>query len=141
MADDITTRPRPAPRADAESAPYWDAAAEDRLAVQRCTVCGHMQLYPRPWCLRCRGAVEWIGASGLGTVYSFTVIRQNFLQPFRDELPYVVALVDLDEGPRLMTNVVGCEPDAVTVGARVRAQFLAVADDARVPVFELVPAG
>ena len=64
------------------------------------------------------GPVEWVEASGRGTVYSFTVIRQNYSRPFRDWIPYVVALVDLEEGPRVMTNIVGCEPDASASGWR-----------------------
>jgi uncharacterized OB-fold protein len=128
---------RPVPHGDAESAPFWDALRDGRLLVQRCTN-GHHQLYPRPWCIRCRHAVSWVDAAGTGSVYSFTVIRQNFLKPFRDELPYVVALVDLDEGVRLMTNVVDCEPDDVTVGAPVRVRISPIADDASLPFFELV---
>ena len=68
----------------------------------------------------CRGPVEWVEASGRGTVYSFTVIRQNYSRPFRDWIPYVVALVDLEEGPRVMTNIVDCEPDDVRIGMAVR---------------------
>ncbi len=76
--------------------------------------------------------------SGLGTVYSRTVIRQNPTRSFRHLLPLVVALVDLDEGPRLMTNVVGSDPDDVAIGARVRVRFEQVSDEAALPLFELV---
>ena len=87
--------------------PVLAAAHDGRLVVQRCTDCGARQLYARDRCLVCRGPVEWVEASGRGTVYSFTVIRQNYSRPFRDWIPYVVALVDLEEGPRVMTNIVG----------------------------------
>ena len=130
-------KPRPAAGPDAESEPYWKAVNEGRLTVQRCTVCGACQLYPRWRCLRCRGQVEWIDAAGGGTVYSFTVIRQNFSRSFRHLIPYVVALVDLDEGARLMTNIVGCGPDDVAVGAAVRVRFEPVSEDAALPLFEL----
>jgi hypothetical protein len=83
----------------------------------------------------CRGAVEWVEASGRGTVYSYTVIRQQYARPFRDWVPYVVALVDLEEGPRVMTNIVGCEPDAVRVGMAVRATFEAVSEEAGIALF------
>jgi len=129
-------KPRPAPVADAETEPYWTAAKEGRLVVQRCTTCGNHQLYPRWRCLRCRGEVQWVDASGGGTVYSFTVIRQNFARPFRELLPYVVALVDLDEGPRLMTNLVGCDPEDVRIGMPVRVTFEEVSEDASIPLFE-----
>ena len=128
-------KPRPAPVPDADSAPYWQAAREGRLVVQRCEVCGAHQLYPRDRCLACRGAVTWVEASGRGTVYSFTVIRQNHSRPFRDIIPYVVALVDLAEGPRLMTNVVGCAPEDVFVGMAVRATFEPVSDEAGIALF------
>jgi len=132
-------KPRPAPGVDPETEPYWKATHEGRLLLQRCTVCGAYQLYPRWRCLRCRGQVEWVEAGGGGTVYSFTVIRQNFSRSFRHLIPYVVALVDLDEGPRLMTNLVGIEPADVRIGMRVRARFEPVSEDASIPLFEPEP--
>jgi len=130
-------KPRPAPRADPESEAYWSATLEGRLVVQRCTGCGHHQLYARAHCLRCRGPVDWVPATGRGTIYSYTVIRQNFSRSFKHLLPYVVALVDLEEGPRLMTNVVGCEPGDVRIGSAVRVRFEPVSDEAALPLFEL----
>ena len=132
-------KPRPAPRPDPESAPYWAATVEGRLVVQRCTSCGHHQLYARAHCLVCRADVEWVDASGDGVVYSFTVIRQNMSRSFRHLLPYVVALVDLAEGPRLMTNIVGCPPEDVRIGSKVRVRFEPVSDEAALPCFELAP--
>jgi uncharacterized OB-fold protein len=131
-------KPRPAPIPDAESAPYWAATVEGRLVIQRCVACGHTQLYARPHCLVCRRPVEWREASGRGTVYSFTVIRQNPSRSFRHLLPFVVALVDLEEGPRVMTNVVGCAPDEVAIGATVQVKFEPVSEAASLPLFELV---
>ena len=131
------TKPRPAPRPDPESAAYWQATAEGRLVVQKCTSCGHHQLYARAHCLVCREPVEWVDASGRGTIYSYTVIRQNFSRAFRDLLPYVVALVDLDEGPRLMTNILG-SPDGVRIGDRVQVSFETVSDEAALPMFERI---
>lgn len=131
-------RPRPAPVVDPESAPYWSATLEGRLVLQRCSLCGRHQHYPRAHCLSCRGPLEWVDAAGTGTIYSFTVIRQNPSRAFRHLIPFVVALVDLDEGPRVMTNVVGCPPERVEVGARVRVAFEPVSDEAALPVFELV---
>ena len=129
-------KPRPAPTPDPEAAEYWAAARDGRLLVQRCDACGHHQLYPRDRCISCRSPVSWIEASGRGTVYSYTVIRQNYSRPFRDWIPYVVALVDLVEGPRLMTNVVGCDPEDVHVGMDVRARFEQVSEEASIALFE-----
>ncbi len=133
-------KPRPAPVPDPEAAQYWAAMGEGRLLVQGCTRCGNRQLYPRQHCLTCRGPVEWVEASGRGTVYSYTVIRQNHQRPFRDWIPYVVALVDLEEGPRIMTNVVGCDPEDVYVGMTVEAtRFDVLSDEAGIALFEPVP--
>jgi uncharacterized OB-fold protein len=131
-------KPRPAPIPDAESEPFWSATVEGRLLVQRCTVCGQAQLYGRALCTNCHAsALEWVEASGQGTVYSRTIIRQNPSRSFRHLLPFVVALVDLDEGPRVMTNVVGADPETVAIGARVRVRFEPVSDAAALPLFEL----
>jgi uncharacterized OB-fold protein len=120
---------------DPDSAPYWEGLRQGRLLVQRCTTCGHHQLYGRDRCTLDRGPVEWVEASGRGTVYSYTVIRQNHQRFFRDLLPYVVALVDLEEGPRVMTNLVEVDPEAVTVGLAVRATFEPVSEEAGVALF------
>jgi uncharacterized OB-fold protein len=128
-------KPRPAPVPDADSAPYWQALHDGKLLVQRCQDCQEAQLYPRDRCLACRGPVAWEEASGRGTVYSFTVIRQNYVRPFRDLIPYVVGLIELEEGPRIMSNVTGCDPDDVQVGMAVRATFEVVSDDAGIALF------
>ena len=79
---------RPLPRPDNVTAPYWEAAARRELLIQRCPACGHRQFYPRALCTVCAADPEWERASGQGTVHTFTVIRQNYAKPFRDELPY-----------------------------------------------------
>jgi uncharacterized OB-fold protein len=139
LTDERPPKPRPAPIADHDSAPYWQALHDGKLLVQRCRDCGEVQLYPRDRCLGCRGPVDFEEASGRGTVYSFTVIRQNYARPFRDWIPYVVALVDLEEGPRLMTNLVDCDPEAVEVGMAVVARFEVVSDDAGIALFAPAP--
>lgn len=128
-------KPRPAPVPDHDSAPYWQALHDGKLLVQRCQDCHEAQLYPRDRCLACRGPVAWEEASGRGTVYSFTVIRQNYVRPFRDLIPYVVGLIELEEGPRIMSNVIDCDPDDVQVGMAVRATFEVVSDDAGIALF------
>ena len=137
-AEPTDIKPRPAPIPDAESAPFWAATVDGRLVIQRCSACGHTQLYARPHCLVCRQPVEWVDATGRGTIYSYTVIRQNPSRSFRHLLPFVVALVDLEEGPRLMTNVVGCAPEDVAIGAAVQVTFEAVSEAASLPLFELI---
>jgi uncharacterized OB-fold protein len=129
-------KPRPAPIPDAESAAFWAATLDGKLLVQRCGRCGRAQLYARPHCLACRGPVQWEEAAGTGTVYSYTVIRQNPSRSFRHLLPFVVALIDLDEGPRIMSNIVGTPPESVAIGTRVQVTFQPVSDQAALPLFE-----
>jgi len=129
-------KPRPAPLPEPEAAEYWAAARDGRLLVQRCDDCGHHQLYPRTVCVACHGPVSWVEATGRGNVYSYTVIRQNYSRPFREWMPYVVALVDLEEGPRIMTNIVDCDPEDVRVGMPVRAaRFDVVSEEAGLVLF------
>jgi uncharacterized OB-fold protein len=128
-------KPREGPPDDIEMAPYWTATLEGRLMVQRCVPHGHTQLYARPHCVTCRGEVRWEDASGFGTVYSYTVLRQHYSRSLRHLLPMVVALVDLDEGPRIMTNIVNVDADAVTVGMPVEVYFERVSDRAALPYF------
>ena len=127
-------KPRDVPTPDHEQVPFWDATGEGRLLVQRCAN-GHHQLYPRAHCVTCREPVEWVDASGNATVYSFTVLRQHHSRSLRHLLPMVVALVDLEEGPRLMTNRVGVEPEDVEIGMRVEVWFERVSETAALPMF------
>lgn len=115
---------KPLPHPDAETAPFWQAANRGELVVQRCDGCGHAQLYPRLYCTRCHAAaLSWTPATGEATVHSYTVVRRAPSPAFAGDVPYVVALVDLAEGPRLMTNVVGCDPEDVRIGMPVRVVF------------------
>lgn len=112
---------RPLPEPDAVVAPFWRAAAEGELWFQRCDACGHRQFYPRAVCLACGATPGWETASGRGTVHTFTVIRQYGQEPFASELPYVVAMIELDEGVHMMGNVTDCDPEAVHIGMPVEA--------------------
>lgn len=101
--------------ADPTTEPFWQACAEGRLTVQRCAACGHHQFYPRPFCLACEsGDLGWSDVSGRGTIYSLTTVRL----PVAEELPppYLLALVDLEEGPRLLTNI---EAPSAAIGDKV----------------------
>ena len=113
------------------TAPFWDAAARHELTIQRCRACGAHQFYPRPFCLACDSAdLVWVSAAGTGTVYAMTTVHLQVSPEF--EPPYVVAIVQLDEGPRLMTNIVegGCR-----IGDRVQVTWRARADAPPLPVF------
>jgi len=128
---------RPVPVPNAETAPYWAAAREHRLTVQRCLECGQPRFYPRAICPRCGSdRTEWMDCEGTGTVYSYTVVYRPPSEAFAADVPYVVAVVELSEGPHLMTNVVGCPPDQVTVGMPVRVRFRDMGEELALPLFE-----
>jgi hypothetical protein len=115
---------KPLPRIDEESKGYWEGCQRRELVVQRCASCGRLRHYPRALCPICLSdAVEWVRCSGRGTVYTFTVTYQNQAPGFRDQLPYVLAYVELAEGVRLLTNIVDCAPEAVCIGMPVAVVF------------------
>ena len=118
--------PAPAPIVLPEVKPFWDATAQGRLVLPRCLECQMVIWYPRPFCPACASTrIEWIEASGSGTVYSYTINRrgQADLPAYREAGVFVLAYVELDEGPRVMTNIVDCDPDSVRVGQRVQVVF------------------
>lgn len=119
--------PHPTP----EDREFWEGARRGELRVQHCTSCDKHQHYPRMLCSHCgRATLEWITASGLGTIYSYTVIRQNGVPPFSERVPFVVATVDLDEdGARLLAAMPEAHPGGVEIGMRVRAVFRPASDD------------
>ncbi|MGA5446042.1 Zn-ribbon domain-containing OB-fold protein [Streptomyces umbrinus] len=114
------------PEVDAFTRPYWDAAAEGRLLLRRCGACGRAHHYPREFCPRCWSEdVTWEPASGRATLYTWSVVHRNDLPPFGSRTPYVAAVVDLAEGPRMMTEVVGCGEGALRVGMALEVAFRA----------------
>ncbi len=116
--------PNPAPTVTPDTEEFWAATARGTLLLRRCDRCGSVIWYPRPFCPEC-GSLEtsWIEASGRGTLYTFTVVHRSGIPGYREARPYVVAYVELTEGPRVMTNIVGCEPDEIEVGMPVRVVF------------------
>lgn len=124
MTDAFSLPPQPVP--DQDSAGFWEATADGRVALCRCQECGLWLQPPIERCRRCAGATEWAEVAGTGEVHSFIVQRQGAVPGYLDNLPYVVALVELDEQPglRLPARLVDIEPEAVTVGLRVTARLL-----------------
>jgi uncharacterized OB-fold protein len=128
------------PTPDNESQPFWDATREHRLVIKRCAACGRAHFYPRPFCPHCWSEqVHWEDASGRATLYTYSVVHVNDLPPFNERVPYVAAIVDLEEGPRAMTNVVECDVADLRVGMSLEATFQPISDEVTIPVFR--PAG
>lgn len=130
---------KPLPEPDPVSAPFWAAAAEGRLLFQRCPGCGHRQFYPRAACTACGADPEWAEAAGLGVVHTFTIVRQFGAPPFKEELPYVVAMIELEEGVRMMGNVTGCDVADVSIGMPVEAYAVWAAEGIGVPCWRPAP--
>lgn len=128
---------KPVPEPTSETQPYWDGCKNHELRIQKCKACGHYQFYPRIYCTACMSdAVEWVKASGHGTVLSFTTVYRPVTKAFADDVPYVVALITLDEGPQMMSNIVGCAPESVTIGMAVEATFEDWTEEITVPKFK-----
>ena len=124
------------PTIEDESRPFWDAAKDRRFLIVRCRACRHAHHYPRPFCPFCwSDDVMWEDANGQGTLYTYSTVYVNDLFPFRDELPYIAAVVDLDEGPRVMTRLVGVDEHDLRVGMPVVVDFEQLTDELTVPVF------
>lgn len=130
--------PPPLPAIDPDTQPFWDGAKRGELLIQRCTQCDRRQFYPRRHCVRCGGAVEWIRASGDARVYTYTVVHRAAHEAFAPLVPYVVALVDLAEGPRMMSRL-RVSPEDVRIGLDVRVAFEPLGEDVTLPVFEALP--
>lgn len=129
---------RPTPHPSPVSRPFWDACARHELVLQRCTACSAAVFYPRSVCPACGSTrLEWEPASGSGTLYSYTVARRATHRKLADRVPYVIAIVELDEGPRMTSTVVGTDPDDLAVGLRLRVAF-EDDEDVSFPVFRVV---
>jgi len=126
--------PAPAPQINTETQAFWDATTQGRLLLPRCNSCGNVIWYPREFCPDCKTfGVTWFEASGKGTIYSFTINRRG-QGPFQG-LSYVVAYVQLAEGPRMLTNIVDCDYETLKVGQPVELVFHDTGKGAALPRF------
>ncbi len=131
---------KPLPTISGETKPYWDSCRGGQLLIQKCDSCGEYQFYPRGICANCwSNDIQWHKASGKGTVWTFTVTYQNRTPGFAEDIPYVLALVELEEGVRMFTNIVECEPRDVKIGMEVEVTFVRANDQISIPYFK--PAG
>jgi hypothetical protein len=124
------------PSTDVETQPFWDGLKERKLLLRHCNACGRDHYYPRPFCPTCwSDDVSWKEASGRGKLYTYSVVHVNDLPPFNERVPYVAAIVELDEGPRVMTNVEGVPFDELRADMTVTVEYKAISDDVTIPVF------
>jgi uncharacterized OB-fold protein len=129
--------PKPLPAIDHLSAPFWEGCQEGRLRLQTCTACRKPQFPPGPVCTHCGSPdSEWIDSSGRASVYSWIVVRHPIpVEVYADDVPYVVALVELEEGVRMPTNIVDCAPEAVSAGMPLEVCFRDVSETITLPQF------
>jgi uncharacterized OB-fold protein len=120
----------PAPAVTVESKPFWDAAAEGRFLIKRCTACGKAHWYPRAFCPFCASDdTVWEESPGEGEIYTFSIMRRS------PTGPYVIGYVTLNEGPAVLTNFVDCDPDSLKIGQRVKVRFQPTEGGPPAPVF------
>jgi uncharacterized OB-fold protein len=119
-----SSKPLPRPISPEVTRPFWEAAKRHELVMPRCTTCDHLFFYPRSECPRClSNHLEWVRVSGRGRLHTYTIVYQPANAAFRDDTPYIYAVVQLDEGPRMVSNVVQCDLDAVKVDMPLEAIF------------------
>jgi uncharacterized OB-fold protein len=129
--------PRPVvPVANFDSQPFWDGCLEGELRLQRCGACGTFRHPPSPICPHCLSdRHDWVAASGRGTVYSFVVVRETRARGWDKMVPYVLAVIALDEGPRMLSNLTDVAPEAVKIDMPVEVTFEELDGTTRLPLF------
>ncbi|MBE3558090.1 MAG: Zn-ribbon domain-containing OB-fold protein [Ktedonobacteraceae bacterium] len=128
---------KPIPDVSEIARPYWEAARREELAIQRCRACGAAIFYPRHWCPACFSLnLGWEKASGSGEVLSYSIIYQAPFESYAPDVPYVLAIIKLAEGPQMMTNIINCRPENIYVGMPVQVTFERRAGEFNVPQFQ-----
>lgn len=135
MAHADKNLPRPTP----ETQHYWQGCKEGELRIQLCAACGEYQFYPRFLCSSCMSdQVEWVTSTGQGKLVSFTIIRRAVSEAYAAEVPYAVAIIQLDEGPTMMSSLVDCDCESVSVGMIVEVVFEEWSEEISIPKFRPV---
>ena len=130
---------KPVPIVNPWAKPFWDAARKEKLIIQKCQDCDEHIFYPRMACPHCfSDNVEWVEASGKGTVYSYTVVTNNAPSAFIQDMPFVIAVVKLDEGVQMLSNIVNCNPEDVVCDMQVEVTFERLDDEFTLPKFKPV---
>lgn len=128
----------PQPLIDSDSQPYWEGLARGELRIQRCQDCARAVFYPRVLCPHCYSdQLTWITASGRGTLYAFTVVHQAF-GPYAAEAPFIIGIIELEEGVRMMSRIADATREQVAIGAAVEVTFHTAEDGVTLPYFHLV---
>jgi uncharacterized OB-fold protein len=130
---------KPLPIPDVDSKEFWDGCHRHELLLQKCSDCGSYYFPPGPNCPQCFSTnVKWEKVSGRGTVYTYTVVRRALSPDWEDAVPYTVGVIELAEGPRMVSNVVECSPEDVKIGMSVEVTFDNITENATLPKFKPV---
>lgn len=133
-----TVKGTPIPEITDQTRPFWAAAREGRLVMQKCTSCGTVSFPPKPWCIECGSRdTPWTDVGPGGSVYSYTISRSVAMNwpDWEDQLPVILCLVDVDAGARMYAQIIDCPPERVKIGMRVSARFVALTDEITIPKF------
>lgn len=134
LSDEDVQKPIPVP--SKWTMPFWEAAKNRKLIIKKCKNCGHLDHPPYPYCTNCgEEDHEWVEASGKAKLVAYTINVFGVPFPFWDDMPYVVAMVDLEEGPRMMTNIVECDHDKLKTGMALKLVFEDLSDEITLPKF------
>ena len=129
---------KPLPQITDLTRPFWAAAKNRKLAMQKCGRCGTLNFFPKPWCIECGSrSLEWVEVRPLGTIYSYTIaykVMMNF-PDWKDDLPVVMCIIDLDDGARMYGQVIDCSPGLIRIGMKVQACFEDISPEAGIPKF------
>ncbi len=130
---------KPLPQPDADTAPFWAGCREHKLLFQKCASCGHVRWPPSIICPVCHAPdTEWITASGKGSVYTFTVFHTALHEAFLQDIPYVTAVIELEEGPHLLSNIIECEHSNIRCGMPVAVTWEDINEEFSLPKFKPV---
>ena len=130
---------KPVPIPDEASQPFYDGARDHRLMIQKCATCGVVIWPVKSRCDNCiQPTVNWVQASGKATLYSFALMHQVYHPGFASEVPYIIAQVDLQEGLRILTNIIGCSSSDLQIGMPLEVAFEAITDEVTLPKFRPV---
>lgn len=136
MNQDMARPKKPVPVVQPWARPFWDATKQHKLMLQHCNTCDHPIHYPRIACPHCSSDdLGWREASGRGTIYTYTVVESNAPSAFIAEIPYVVAVIRLEEGVQMLSNIVGCDPSELRCDQQVEVEFAPLDEEFTLPVF------
>ena len=133
----MTNYVKPLPLINEETRPYWEYCRKHELRMQKCNDCGHIRFPISILCPECHSMdSRWVNLSGKGTIYTYTTYRVAYHPAFKDDIPYVLAVIQLTEGPRMESNIIGCRPEDVKIDMPVEVSFEDVTGEVSLPKFK-----